>query len=291
MQQSTLISRAIIGLLLQVPVVAFAQESSSDAQTTTSPDRWRLRAEPAVWFLGPAGSLRLPTFASGSTAPATSDDAFEISDLKIDTPEASPFAEVHLSRGDWRFSIRGVSMSGEEDFDSAVDGNVGDFAFVIGDAVRVDFDYAQFEGEVGYLFKDAALEPYEGGHKLHSKLELVGGARVYSMEWQITNIDNGSRAFDDLFFVEPYAGAKLSLEFYERFDADLQVVLGGLPVADSSSFSIDVIVGGTYRFNEHVGLQLGYRLTGFDLEKDDAEGEFNWSGSVAGLYLGAVLEF
>lgn len=290
-QQSTSILCTILGLNLWTPAIAAAQDVDGGSSVTAASEPWSIRAEPAMWFLAPGGSLRLPTFAAGSSVPADSEDTFEIADLKIDTPEASPFAEVHLSRGDWRFSLRGVSMSGVEDFDSAADGNVGDFSYVAGDAIRVDFDYAQFEGEVGYIVKQAALEPYESGHKLHTKFEAVGGARLYSMEWQVTNIDGGSRATDDLIFFEPYAGAKLGLEFYECFDADLQVVFGGLPAGDTSTLSVDVIVGGAYRFNEHLGLQVGYRLTGFDLEKDDADGEFDWRGSVAGLYIGAVLDF
>jgi len=289
--QSSLVLRAVLGLLIVTPPIAAAQDAAEESSATGTTNGWKLRAEPAVWFLGPGGSLRLPTFAPASTIPANSEDKFELTDLKIDTPEASPFAEVHLSRGDWRLTLRGVSMSGEEDFESASNGNVGDFSYFSGDSIRVDFDYAQFEGEVGYLLKNAALEPIEAGHKLHSKLELVGGVRVYSMEWNVTNLDAGSRAAADQVFYEPYAGAKIGLEFYERFDADLQVVLGALPAGDTSTMSVDVIVGGAYRFNEHLGFQVGYRLTGFDLENDDANDPFDWAGSVAGLYIGAVLEF
>lgn len=270
---------------------AFAQAGNALEFAESSNQGWSVRAEPAVWFLAPSGTVRLPTFASGSTTPAVSEESFGISDLKIDDPEPSPFAEVHFSKGDWRISLRGAAVSADGESVAADSGSVGDFTFDSGDLLRSTLSHSQFEVDVAYLLKAASLEPYESGHKLHSKFEIVGGVRLYDIEWNVRNVDDGSRAEDDATFIEPFAGAKLGLRFYERFDADLQVAFGGMPSGDSSSLSIDVLVGGTYRFTDHLGLQVGYRFTGLELESSDDGGEMEWSGSVAGLYVGAMLEF
>lgn len=277
-----------------VSAAIFAAQASAQELTEAVPLRnetWSVRAEPSVLFFAPGGTVRLPTFAAGSTTPAISQDTFSVSELKADDPAASPFAEMHLSKGDWRFSLRGVSMSGDSEALAQAPGAVGDFTFATGDLLRTSLSHSQYEVDVAYLLKAAALEPYESGHKLQSKFELIGGARLFDVEWDVRNVDNGSSGTDDVTLFEPFAGAKLSLRFYERFDADLQLTFGGMPAGDSNSLSIDVIVGGTYRFTDNLGLQVGYRFMGFELESADDGGEFDWSGSIAGLYVGAMVEF
>jgi len=289
-----------IGAASILSTIALGQEtqpSTEVVEAVNAAPRWQLRFEPAVWFTGPGGKLKLPSSTSGGDVlPASlqggDEDEIEIADLEIDTPEPSLGGEVHLSRGDWRFALRGYVFSGDEDTQATGSGSFGALPYAIGDRIATSLDYSSFEFETGYSFVRRSLQPYEGGYRLNTNLEGLVGVRVYNMDWKVENLDGGGVNLQaDETFIEPLVGGRFLMEFYEKFDIDLQLTLGGMPLGDQSSVSLDVMVGGTYRPVQNVGVQIGYRLTGFGLESGEDDEAFEFSGSMAGLYAGIVLEF
>jgi hypothetical protein len=38
-------------------------------------------------------------------------------------------------------------------------------------------------------------------------------------------------------------------------------------------------------------VQVGYRFTGLNMTSESDEGDFEWDGSMAGLYTGVVIQF
>jgi opacity protein-like surface antigen len=71
---------------------------------------------------------------------------------------------------------------------------------------------------------------------------------------------------------------------------DAQIAVGGMPTGNTS-YSFDIIVGVQWRPVENVGVQLGYRALFFGLGSGDGESEFNFDGSLQGLYGGLVVRF
>ncbi|MFZ4573536.1 MAG: hypothetical protein ACOYN0_04015 [Phycisphaerales bacterium] len=283
-----------------------AQDSGGGAeQPVEKHGQWTLRVEPVVWFTGPSGTLKLPGSASGVGGSSAGDGGtvgalslqggaaqdVDLRDLDIDTPEASPAIEINLGRGDWRFGLRAIDFSGDQQAAANAGGSYGSLAYAAGDEVSTSLDYSQFELEVGYSLRKRDLSPYPQGFKFHSNFELIAGLRVYDFEWSVENTTAGGALGTEETFWEPIVGAKISMELYEQFDIDLQLTAGGLPLGDDSSYSLDVIVGGAWRPVENVGVLVGYRLTGYDLSSGSGDEEFEWQGSMAGLYAGLVLQF
>jgi opacity protein-like surface antigen len=78
---------------------------------------------------------------------------------------------------------------------------------------------------------------------------------------------------------------------YNRFTVDLQSEIGFQPVSDRTSWSWGVMVGGTWRPMENVGVRLGYRQLLFDLKNGADADEFKFRGGMAGLFAGIELRF
>ncbi len=297
--------RVITGMLIAaVAPLAWAQEAepASAAEAVSGAGRWTLRVEPSVWFAGPAGRVHMPTRNDGGSTvtgeigalslPGGSEERFDLGELEIDTPEPGISGEIHLGRGDWRFLVRGMNFSGDEEVTATGTGSVESFEYTTGDVISSELDYAQFELEVGYSLIRRDLEPYEKGHKLHTNFEALAGARVYDIEFNVLNATSGtSSAGSDETFFEPQVGARLAMEVYEQFDIDVQLTAAWMPIGDNSSITVDVMTGGVWRPIENLGFQFGYRLTGFDLQSEHDDGDFEWRGSMAGVYLGVVVQF
>lgn len=285
---------------------AFGQEQAAEtaAAAVEAGPRWTLRVEPAVWFLGPAGTVKLPDGAAptvtggpkgGGVGIQSLDggnaEEFDLRDVDIDTPEASLAGEIHLGRGDWRFLLRMVDFAGDQETDARAAGTVGGFVYADGDVIETSLDYAQFEFEVAYSFAKRSMSPYEGGYKLHSNFELIGGVRVIDVDWELVNTTGGDSAGASETFVEPLGGVRLTMELYEEFDIDVQVTAGGMPFGDKSTITVDAMVGGVWRPFENFGVQVGYRFTGLNMTSESDEGDYEWDGSMAGLYTGVVIQF
>jgi hypothetical protein len=285
--------RMIGASTLFLATMGFAQEEVAKVVEKSSP-RWTLRFEPAVSFAGPAGTLKLPSRAGGISASsigAGARESVDLRDLEIDTPEPGLGGEIHLSRGDWRIGLRVLTHSGDERVDATGSGSIGSLSYGTGDEIATSLDYAQFELEGGYSLIKRDLSPYEKGFRFRTNLEAVVGLRVYDMDWSIDNATSGRELGADETFIEPLAGAKFTMELYEQFDIDVQLTGGAMPLGDKTSYSIDVMVGGVWRPVEHLGIQVGYRLTRLDLQSDESDSDFEWDGSMAGMYVGLVAQF
>jgi hypothetical protein len=84
---------------------------------------------------------------------------------------------------------------------------------------------------------------------------------------------------------------RAELEVYRDFSIELEVSAGGWGDSSNSVISIDTLLGFTWRPIDGVGVQIGWRQLAYDLSNGDGAGEFEYSGRLAGLFLGVDFRF
>ncbi len=279
-----LLPAALAGAVLAA-VPALGQDETPLGGT----DSWTIRFEPAVWFVGASGDLRLPgTEASGNG------QKLDIGDLNLDSPRASPFGELHLKRGPWRISLSALAFSsGGRDFAPEGPGQLGPIAYDAGDLLDLSMDYATFAARGGYEFLTAERGTTDdGGVQVRSRLVGFAGARFHDVDFDASlQTPGGASVSSDSLFAEPIVGLRWELDIHERFTIDVVGAAGAFGWGDQSSWSADILAGFTWRPVENVGVQVGYRQLIVGLKDGDDPEQFEWRGGVAGLYAGAVLRF
>ncbi|MCW5777735.1 MAG: hypothetical protein KIS87_14965 [Phycisphaeraceae bacterium] len=278
-------------LIVFLPGVACVSVPAAGQEETPvgGSDSWTVRFEPAVWFVGASGDLRLP-----GTAASGNGQKLDMGDLNLDSPRASPFGELHLKRGPWRISLSGLAFSsGGRDFAAAGPGQLGPIAYDAGDMLALSMEYTTFSATGGYEFLTAERGTTDdGGVKLRSRLIGFAGARFHDVDFDASlQAAAGASVSADNLFAEPIAGVRWELDIHERFVIDVVGAAGAFGWGDQSSWSADIVVGFTWRPVENLGVQIGYRQLVVGLKDGDAPEQFEWRGAVAGLYAGAVLRF
>lgn len=257
-------------------------DDHAESPVPIEPD-YRVRLEPAAWFAGLAGEVQLPG----------SDLTLDFDDLNLDSTGVRPAAEATVLRGPWRVTLRGFSADEEGTTTATFAGSLGNVAFVPGDVLRSEVSMASVELEGGYRFDPFALGKRSDGDPVdvESWFELVGGARIHSFDFDFA-VEGGGNQGESRLLAEPIVGSRWAIEIDRQFTVDVTGTVGGFALdGDTYAFSVDVIVGGTWRINPNAGVQIGYRqlVTLFgDGEGDD---EFVGRSSAAGLYIGADFRF
>lgn len=266
---------------------SFAQETA--APIPEAKVRWEASIEPAAWFVGAGGSVKVP--GSGSISPAKT----TLTDLNMDGTQLTPAGELCLRRGDWGVQVRGFIFSTTNIATGTLSAPIGDVQISPSDSVETTLDFTAFEVEGTYRLWHADRAPLEkGGHNLHADVDLVFGGRLYDVELAVQRLTPGiGPSNDDVreTFIEPLVGAKLKLEINEQFDVDVLLSVGGLPLGDRSSLSVDAMAGFTWRPLENVGVQVGYRQLAFILEEGSGSEQFRYPGALAGLSFGVMFRF
>jgi hypothetical protein len=251
---------------------------------------WQIDIEPAVWFVGASGRVRLPR-STPTGAPNTKTD---IASLNLDNPRFVPFGEVEVRKGDWRFTLRGFYYDAEKDA-SGNAGTIGDLTFATGDTLRTSLTFASYEIEGAYTLAGNRLNQSENGiYAVAARFDVIAGLRIYDVDWTVTNLGSGSgtarTSADDVSF-QPLVGLKLNVDLWRDVTIHMQATLGGDPTSMSDRYSGDIIAGLMYRPTPHVGVQIGYRSLFFGVAKGNGEGELSFNGAMQGLYGGLELRF
>jgi hypothetical protein len=276
--------------------IAAQSASDADAQVAVQPAALRLRVEPSLWYMGPGGELKLPS----PTLSGEGED-LEVDEIGFDTPEVVPHIEAHIFAGNhWRFAVRGFTYSDDQTTLMSRTGRVGDIVFDNTSTLRSGLDYGSFEIEAAWGDEVLHRPSVAGGRrKFVARLEGLAGLRLIDIDWEVERIASSSvflgssrRSVDET-YLELIAGGRFAFAFHEEWGVDLTLTLGGSPFGDATSFSGDVIVGGTYEpaWAPNFGLQLGYRSAFFNLSSGEGQDEFEFSGAHQGLMFGAVLKF
>jgi hypothetical protein len=272
-----------VALYKPAEALAVAQDAEGGAPVEAwRPKAWTVQVAPLVWFPGARADVRLP----GGSAEAQTED------LELDDPEATAGGELRIRSDELTVYFAGFGYGGDvtATLDDPV--SVGGLSFAPGDRVRSELDYASVELWAGWCVFEKVFEGAtrtEPGVGL--RVDVTGGVRLYDVGLEIGAADGGASAKADETWVEPTVGVVLTFELLDDFTIDLVGNVGALPLGDRSSFSASIATSGQWRIVENVGLELGYRFLYTDLEADDGDEEFGFTGSLAGLFGALVIRF
>jgi len=282
-------TRCPLVLILAAGLASTALAQSQPPAAEAAPDlkpvapSWTIQFEPSVWYVAPAGKVRMPS-------DTVKGNKVELGDLNMDSPRVSPAGEFHLRTSDrWRFSLS-ASYYSEDSRKSTMEqsGQLGDITFVSGDVLDSKLDF--FTGQITAAYALVKEHRVNNDADLLFGLDLVGGARMYDVDFSFEKVGANTDSYDN-FFIEPVLGLKAEATLTEHFTIDLETTFGYLPGGDTQTFSWDIIVGFAYRPVNWLGVQIGYRNMFIDLSDGSGAGEFEWDGGVAGLYGGVELRF
>lgn len=283
---------ALAALLLIGPA-ALGQDDTEPAAIEPLDTGWTVRLEPYAAYIGPAGDLRMPSAT-------TRGGQFTLSDLNLDSPRLLPAGRIQVQRDKWRIGFSGLAFSADDRGSvQGVGGQIGDVPFAAGDELISDLSYESFDLLVSYRVWTHTGETNDDGRvRLDAGVDLIGGVRFHHADFSIRNRPLTAPAPGtplsvdaDEFFAEPVVGARLDLTLAEQFGIEVESAAGGFGFGDRSSFSFSIDAGFAYRPTPMIGVKVGYRMLLFGLNDGDGADEFEWNGSMAGLYFGAQLSF
>jgi hypothetical protein len=287
---------ALSALLAAGPVARAQQSEPTDADAPAIEPLdtgWTIRLEPFAGYIGPAGDVRLPSTT-------TRGGAVKLEDLNLDSPRLVPMGRIQAKRGKWKLGFSGLAFSADDR--GAIQtgaGQLGSIAYAAGDRLITDLAYESFDLLVSYrIWAHTSNTNAAGRTRLDAGVDLIGGLRFHHAEFDVRSTPAVApppgtplAAGADEFFIEPVVGARLDLALLEQFGIEVESTAGGFAMGDRSSFSFSIDAGFAYRPTPSVGVKVGYRLLVFNLNDDDGAREFEWSGSMAGLYAGLQLSF
>lgn len=269
---------------------ADAKPTQVEAATWAEDDRWTIRIEPGLWYAGLSGEVKLPR----SGEDVGGNEPTKLRDLGLNrSSKLTPLGEATLRRGSWGIVLRGAAFATDEVAEGTA-GMIGDVEIEDGDEVTSSVEFINFEVEGLYtLFKDARRPMEGGGYWLRPRVDLVFGARIVQTDWEVRNAsaDGGDTASSDEVAIQPLVGVRVGATFMERFNLDVQLSAGYMPFLGSSSYGLDIVVGGSWQVVPHVGVQAGYRALFLGVASGDGDAEFEFQGAIQGLYAGVVVEF
>lgn len=285
-------------LIVWVCSVACSTAIAQDAGKVTPWNRprlhdWTLSFEARAWFEAPSGDLTLP----GGVTP---DDEIDLDDVNMDSPRLSPYGELRVQRGKLRLGFGGSFFSADEGSTVETTRTLGEVDVYAGERARLDFSHWSFDALALYeLFSYVDGSTSDGRDEVRIRGSLGGGLRVSSVDFDFS-IDPTDPARTggevlaggyDGTFVELMAAAALDIDLYERWYLSVEASGGtfGLDDRTSTSFSIEPTLA--WHPNTRVGVEVGYRLLIHRMEDGDSPGEFEWAGSMAGLFAGVSVRF
>jgi hypothetical protein len=248
------------------------------------PGRWVFQAQPSIWYVSPGGRLTMPGSPPGT--PRT-----RLIDLNLDNPRASPLLELNGWYGDLTLHLDAAYYRTSRQAVADRDGSVGPITFQEGEAISTRFQYTSVDATVGHRIAEFGLgETEKGNEALLLGIDGLLGFRMYNFGIRFEHEGESTSAHKT--FLEPMVGVRLEAELFEEFTIDGNIMFGFSRAAgDQDTFSWNVWVGFQYRPHPHFGLQLGYRLQAFDLERGSGADRFAFRGGMAGVYGGIVLRF
>jgi len=243
---------------------------------------WAVAAEPMWWYPGLAGDLTI----SGSTSSA------EIEDIQIDEPDSAPMLEVMLRDGPYTARVSGFFFSQSASSEAQSAFTIGALGVAPGDTIDGSVDFASFEATWGYLLWEKPIPDAADPDSARVEMRLDGFVGVRGYDFDFSASTGGQPVSDQANWADVIVGARLEVEMTREFSWDLAVDVGGFAWDGATSGSVNVITGFQWRPHPNVGAQIGYRFLGTAFnDGDDGADEFEFTGSLAGLYGSLVFRF
>jgi len=271
-------------LVMNEPVTPATPVGKPEWPTLENPDAFSLSLTPRVWYTSPSGKIQLPATSPGG-------QRVRVEKLNLDAPRASPYGEATFRAGDFRFTFSGagyeVDRSGTAD--SAF--RIGDVNVADGDVTDSQFEFSTFNLSMGYRFYEKDFGKDRGRQAGRTVLRIEGEAGVRFYEIDISVTSGATSSGYDGSFGEIFGGVRAEMQLARNFSIDGVINGGGFADSERSVSSIDGSIAFTWRPVEGIGVQLGWRQLLYNLQDGSGDGEFEYTGGMAGLFGGVVIRF
>lgn len=274
--------------------VAFAQDDAavSPWERPRLHD-WTISFEARGWYSAPSGDLTLP----GGTV---SGDEIDVDLLNMDSPKLTPYGELRFQRGKLRIGVSGSAFSADRASTISTTQTLGSVAVWTGERAQLDFSHWSFETQALYeLFSYVDGSTSDGRDAVRIRGLVGGGVRASALDlnFSVTPTDPGRSGGETLAvgydgtFAELMVAGALEIDLYEKWFISLEGSGGsfGLDDRTSSSFSIEPTLA--WHPNRRVGVEVGYRMLIHRMEDGGSPSQFEWKGSMAGLFGGVSVRF
>jgi len=227
---------------------AFAQEPAPGTETGFPKD-WRFSVQPYFFLSGVAGSVT----ADPLTFPINSN----FSDL-LDNVQISAFLAFVAERGRWGTyaDIQYVSLKGEG----------------AGDRLPASLELDNLIAEA-----DLTLRPTNA-----PTLKFLAGMRVYSIDQTLT-IGEQEPLTANVTVYDPIVGAVGTWDLSRAWGFFVRGDIGGFGV--SSEFTYQMMVQFLWRVSDTIGIPMGYRVLGYQINSGDVVTDTRMAGLVLGLHI------
>lgn len=259
-----------------IPVTGVSAQSKSPLEADGA--YWDARLQLRAWYAAPEATLQLP----GSSVETS------LSDLNADSPTLTPVAQFTLARSDesWIFEAGGFAFDRGRSTDLSQTLRVGTLVAAPGTQIDTDVQVATVYGAVGtrLWFDDLATQ----GDDVYLKIIGLAGGRV---QWQSIEIASPTQSVkaEDTFF-EVFGEGRLVIGLSKQFLVELNVGVGLSPL-DKELLTLDIGPTFTWRPQENIGVQIGYRLRISNSLVGSGSNEASFEGSLAGIYGGVEIRF
>ena len=236
---------------------------------------WSVEIKPMLWSPGLRGNFSLPRSST-----------IDVETVNIDETRLAPVGQFSLRADglDVRFRGFGFSLDEGEVVRSAF--TLGGMAVAPGDRVSSQIDFASFDLTVGYRF----WTPVEDvDREVRLGIDLYTGLRVHSMSMELRTAT--ALASEEQTWVQPIIGFRITIDLPHRFVVYASLDGGGMSLGDDTASSVDLTAGVQWRFLDNVGFDWGFRHHQFNLQTRSSMGDFEYQGSLAGLYGALVIRF
>jgi hypothetical protein len=118
---------------------------------------------------------------------------------------------------------------------------------------------------------------------------VFAGVRAYDMVFEVNA--NGASQREDQQWFDVIVGTRVEVELMQDLAFDFQGDIGAMGMGDWGSGTANAQTGFHWRPNERFGVQFGYRFMFNSMTDGEGANAFEWVGSTAGVYLGAIWRF
>ena len=224
-------------------------------------------------------------------------------DLSLDDSQAIFNGEARVQAGRWEFLIGGYVLEAEGQATLARAARIGGLFAPAGTAVASNVDVWSITGEIAYEiftpFQDrrfpwsASIDRTTGNRTsdgrpiIDLRVEALVGTRVLNLEQEYDLAGVGTVRTNNA-WVSPYLGVGLEIDWVSKDTIDfldriaLDVTAGWGPAFDGGNSIFTVRVDGAFHVTRDLAIILGYRLTDFDLVRE----ETSFNGGLQGLFAG-----
>lgn len=241
------------------------------------PEAWEytLEIKPMLWAPALRGNIRLP--GSGT---------IDVEDVGVDESRLAPAGQAEIRSGKWFARLRAFGFSIDTDGRAGTGFELDGESVSAGDRTDASVEFFGADLRIGYDLWEPVRDE---ARDVRLVIGLYGGARLFDVDTAISS--GGASARGNETWLQPIVGARLGIDLPAGFGVEVTGDVGGFVSGDDESFSWDITAAFTWRWENRVGLEIGFRHLDSDLSSGSGSGEYEFDAALAGLYGAVVIRF